>query len=185
MGNHSEAPVPMATATCTAFRGALEGTGERLGQRVLLERVGFLARLSREVTGTLTAARWDEDCLDVLAAGVDERGEVLPSKGWMALRRLNWPQTVPPPAGVYVSDRVRRGAEEYAARTLRLAPHRRGTSTLCAGCLNTLTHHPAPDRQTERGCHSFLRRYPWLYGNGLPGSGLAPIAYRYPSLLPT
>jgi hypothetical protein len=27
----------------------------------------------------------------------------------------------------------------------------RGTSKLCPGCLNTLTHHPAPDRLTERG----------------------------------
>ena len=27
----------------------------------------------------------------------------------------------------------------------------RGTSKLCPGCLSTLTHHPAPDRLTERG----------------------------------
>ncbi|MET7544126.1 zinc ribbon domain-containing protein, partial [Streptomyces sp. NPDC005507] len=27
----------------------------------------------------------------------------------------------------------------------------RGTSRLCPGCLNTLTHHPAPDRLAERG----------------------------------
>ncbi|WP_445527539.1 zinc ribbon domain-containing protein [Streptomyces cyslabdanicus] len=115
----------MATATCTAFRGILEDNGERVGQRVLLERVGFLAQLSRELAGALVAARWDEGSLDLLAAGVDERGEDLPSKGWMAMRRLNWPQTVTAPAGVYVPDRVRRGAEEYAARTLRLALHRR------------------------------------------------------------
>jgi hypothetical protein len=87
--------------------------------------VGFLAGLSRELTGALVAARWDEESLDVLAAGVDGQGQALPAKGWMALRRLNWPQTVTSPAGVYVSDRVRRGAEEYAARTLRLALHRR------------------------------------------------------------
>jgi hypothetical protein len=115
----------MATATCTAFCGVLEGTGERVGQRALLERVEFLAELSRELTGALVAARWDEGWLDVLAAGVDERGEALPSKGWMAVRRLNWPQALTPPAGVYVPDRVRRGVEEYAARTLRLALHRR------------------------------------------------------------
>ncbi|WP_405893629.1 zinc ribbon domain-containing protein [Streptomyces sp. NBC_00104] len=115
----------MATATCTAFSGVLEATGERVGQRVLLERVGFLAELSRELTGALVAARWDEDSFDVLAAGVDGQGQALPSKGWMALRRLNWPQDVVLPAGVYVPDRVRRGAQEYAARTLRLALHRR------------------------------------------------------------
>ncbi|MDH6623032.1 hypothetical protein M2271_000819 [Streptomyces sp. LBL] len=134
----------MATATCTAFAGVLEATGERIGQRGLLERVGFLARLGRTLTGALVAARWDENSFDVLAAGVDERGEVLPSKGWMALRRLNWPKTVPPPAGVYVPDRVRRGVEEYAARTLRLALHRRG---IVAAVLATW---PAdPGRRTE------------------------------------
>ncbi|MFC7263475.1 zinc ribbon domain-containing protein [Streptomyces lutosisoli] len=134
----------VATATCSAFRGALESTGERVGQRVLLERVGFLAQLSGELTGALVAARWDEDSLDVPAAGVDERGEALPSKGRMALRRLNWPQTVTPPAGVYVSDRVRRGAEEYAARTLRLARHRRSIVTA------VLATWPAdPGRRTE------------------------------------
>ncbi|MCX4532533.1 hypothetical protein OHA79_31535 [Streptomyces sp. NBC_00841] len=134
----------MATATCTAFRGVLEGSGERVGQGLLWERVGFWARLSRELTGALVASRWDEDCLDVLAAGVDERGEALPSKGWMALRRLNWPQGVTPPAGVYVSDRVRRGAEEYAARTLRLAAYRRSIVTA------VLATWPAdPCRRTE------------------------------------
>ncbi|MDH6626340.1 hypothetical protein M2271_004157 [Streptomyces sp. LBL] len=134
----------VATATCTAFSGVLEGTGELVGQRVLLERVGFLAELSQTLTGALVAARWDENSFDMLAAGVDERGEVLPSKGWMALRRLNWPQTVPPPAGVYVPDRVRRGVEEYAARTLRLALHRRG---IVAAVLATW---PAdPRRRTE------------------------------------
>ncbi|MET7853771.1 zinc ribbon domain-containing protein [Streptomyces avermitilis] len=134
----------MATATCTAFRGVLEGSGERVGQRVLLERVGFLAELSRTLTGALVASRWDEACLDVLAAGVDERGESLPSKGWMAMRRLNWPQTVTPPAGVYVPDRVRRGVEEYAARTLRLALHRRSIVTA------VLATWPAdPSRRTE------------------------------------
>jgi len=115
----------MATATCTAFSGVLEGSGERVGQGLLWQRVGFLAELSRELTGALVASRWDEASLDVLAAGVDERGEALPSKGWMAMRRLDWPQTVTPVAGAYVSDRVRRGAQEYAARTLRLALHRR------------------------------------------------------------
>ncbi|WP_331743087.1 transposase (plasmid) [Streptomyces sp. NBC_01136] len=134
----------MATATCTAFSGVLEGSGERVGQRVLLERVGFLAELSQTLTGALVAARWDEDSLDVLAAGVDERGEALPSKGWMALRRLNWPQDVPSPAGVYVSDRVRRGVEKYAARTLRLALHRRG---IVAAVLATWPDDPR--RRTE------------------------------------
>ncbi|MEU5027938.1 zinc ribbon domain-containing protein, partial [Streptomyces milbemycinicus] len=114
----------------------MEDGGHRVGQRVLYERVGFLSVLCRDLTARLVVARWDETSLDVLAAGVDERGEALPSKGWMALRRLGW--NIPAPAsasvecvgaagtvGVYVSDRVRRAGEEQAARTLRLALHRR------------------------------------------------------------
>ncbi|WP_157857286.1 zinc ribbon domain-containing protein [Streptomyces yerevanensis] len=115
----------VATAPCTAFGGVVEGSGEHVGQALLHERVGFLAKLSRELTSALVAARWDEASLQVLAAGVDGRGEPLPSKGWMALRRLGWQHTAALAEGVYVSDRVRRGAEEYAARTLRLAGHRR------------------------------------------------------------
>ncbi|WP_327243481.1 zinc ribbon domain-containing protein [Streptomyces sp. NBC_01320] len=134
----------MATATCTAFRGVLESSGERVGQGLLFERVGFWARLSQELTGALVASRWDEDSLDVLAAGADERGEALPSKGWMAMRRLDWPQAVTLPAGVYVSDRVRRGAEEYAARALRLALHRR---TIVTAILATWPTDPR--RRTE------------------------------------
>ncbi|WP_405477481.1 zinc ribbon domain-containing protein [Streptomyces sp. NBC_00009] len=134
----------MATATCTAFSGVMESTGERVGQALLLERVGFVARLSQEMTGALVTSRWDEESLDVLAAGFDVQGEVLPSKGWMALRRLGWTGAAVPPAGVYVSDRVRRGAEEYAARTLRLALHRRA---LVAALLATWPDDPR--RRTE------------------------------------
>ncbi|MEV6593731.1 zinc ribbon domain-containing protein [Streptomyces acidicola] len=115
----------MATAPCTAFGGVVEGSGERVGERLLYQRVSFLAGLCGGLTRQLVASRWDEDSLDVLAAGVDGQGESLPSKGWMALRRLGWAQAAAPAAGVYVSDRVRRAAEEYAARTLRLALHRR------------------------------------------------------------
>jgi hypothetical protein len=136
----------MATATCTAYSGVLEVTGERVGQRVLLERVGFLARLSQDLTGSLVASRWDEDFLDVLAAGLDARGEDLPSKGWMAWRRLEWTGGVTAPAGVYVSDRVRRGAQEYAARTLRLALHRR---TIVAAILGTWPTDPRRRTETE------------------------------------
>lgn len=137
----------MATATCTAFGAVLEDSEQQVGQRVLYERVGFLSVLCRGLTAGLVAARWDEASLDVLAAGVDGRGEALPSKGWMALRRLGWNTPAPASAasasasaecaaaggtagaggraGVYVSDRVRRAGEEQAARTLRLALHRR------------------------------------------------------------
>ncbi|MGW3568771.1 zinc ribbon domain-containing protein [Streptomyces sp. NPDC000941] len=130
----------MATATCTAFGAVLEDGGHRVGQRLLYERVGFLGVLCRDLAAELVVSRWDEASLEVLAAGVDKRGESLPSKGWMALRRLGWntpaPASAPAPApaegagvggavGVYVSDRVRRAGQEQAARTLRLALYRR------------------------------------------------------------
>ncbi|WP_346125658.1 zinc ribbon domain-containing protein, partial [Micromonospora coerulea] len=70
-------------------------------------------------------ARWSDAALAELAGGVGPDGRRLPSNGWMALRRLGWGAV--PPAGVVVSDRVRRIAEEEAARVLRLACHRRGT----------------------------------------------------------
>ncbi|WP_307621073.1 zinc ribbon domain-containing protein [Streptomyces sp. V3I7] len=124
----------------------VEATGEGVGQRDLLERVGFLAELSQELTRGLVAARWDEESLDVLAAGVDEHGEVLPSKGWMALRRLNWPQALAPPAGVYLSDRVHRGVQEYAARILRLALHRRA---IVAAVLNSWPADPRRRSEAE------------------------------------
>ncbi|MGX1907462.1 zinc ribbon domain-containing protein [Streptomyces phaeochromogenes] len=128
----------MATAACTAFGAVVEAGGERIGPAALFARVSHLASLCGELTGALVAARWDEASLDVLAAGLDEQGQKLPSKGWMALRRLGW--TRPPGtavaagggglrSGVYVSDRVRRAAEEYAARALRLALHRRSILT--------------------------------------------------------
>ncbi|MER5185715.1 transposase, partial [Streptomyces sp. NPDC002896] len=136
----------MATATCTAFRGVLEGSGERVGQRVLFERVSFLASMCQELTRSLVASRWDEASLDVFAAGVDGQGEDLPSKGWMALRRLDWQDTAAPAEGVYVSDRVRRAAQEYAARALRLAVHRR---TIVAAILATWPVDPHRRSEVE------------------------------------
>ncbi|MEV6592809.1 zinc ribbon domain-containing protein [Streptomyces acidicola] len=130
----------MATAPCTAFGGVVEDSGERVSRQLLHQRVSVLAKLCGDLTRQLVAARWDEGSLDVLAAGVDSQGERLPSKGWMALRRLGWAQAATPSAGVYVSDRVLRAAEEYAARTLRLALHRRA---LVAAILATWPADPS------------------------------------------
>src|SRR5262249_41341728 len=71
----------------------------------------------------LIDAHWVDVDLAALATGVGPDGRKLPSNGWMALRRLGWAAT--PPAGVVVSDRVRRIAEEEAGRALRLAVYRR------------------------------------------------------------
>jgi len=113
-----------ATATCSAFRAVEETTGELVPSRLLIQRVGFLAALAQELTAAVVAAHWNDADLATVQAGVGPDGRVLPSKGWMAIRRLGW--CAGTLKGIYVSDRVRRVAEEAAIRSLRLAVHRRG-----------------------------------------------------------
>jgi hypothetical protein len=91
--------------------------------QVLAERVGWLAGQVSDLAAAVVAAHWSDADLAVLADGVGPDGRPLPSNGWMALRRLGW--TAVAPGGVVVSDRVRRIAEEEAARALRAAVHRR------------------------------------------------------------
>ncbi|MEQ4722301.1 transposase [Nonomuraea sp. B19D2] len=112
-----------ATATCTAHSATVERTGEIVSHALLVQRVAWLSGLARDLTAHLVTARWNPDDLDALASGVGPDGRALPSKGWMALRRLGW--GMPPEPGVYACDRVLRCAQEQAARTLRLALHRR------------------------------------------------------------
>jgi hypothetical protein len=112
-----------ATATCTAFRPVVEGTGERVPTRLLAERVRSLAALTQELAAAVVAAHWNDGDLAKLESGVGPDGRALPAKGWMALRRLGWAAAAP--EGVHVSDRVRRASEEAAARALRSAVHRR------------------------------------------------------------
>jgi Putative transposase DNA-binding domain len=111
-----------ATATCTAFRAVQEATGELVPARLLAERVRLLAALAQELATAVVAARWNDGDLATLESGVGPDGRTLPAKGWMALRRLGWAAAAP--EGVPVSDRVRRAAEEAAARALRSAVHR-------------------------------------------------------------
>jgi hypothetical protein len=118
-----------STATCTAFRAVCGGKPDAPGVqapasgRLLAERVGWLADLVGGMANEVIAAHWSDADLSVLAGGVGPDGRRLPSNGWMSLRRLAWGAVSP--AGVVVSDRVRRIAEEEAARALRLAVHRR------------------------------------------------------------
>lgn len=119
-----------ATATCTAGAAvAVSGTPEKprrdvpVNRRLLTERAGHLTALVQQAATGLLGRLWTDACLDVLAAGADATGRKLPSKGWMALRRLGW--TVTAPSGVRVPDRVARIAEEEVARALRLTLHRR------------------------------------------------------------
>jgi hypothetical protein len=123
-----------ATATCTAgVATAMAGTPEKprrnvpVNRRLLTERAGYLTALVHQGATDLLASLWSDERLDVLAAGVDAAGRKLPSKGWMALRRLGW--TVSAAPGVRVPDRVARAAEEEVARALRLTLHRRAVVT--------------------------------------------------------
>ncbi|MFD1536174.1 zinc ribbon domain-containing protein [Nonomuraea guangzhouensis] len=126
-----------ATASCTAHAAMVEATGEVVSQVLLVRRVAWLAALAGDVSARLVAVRWTAADLDVLAGGVGLDGRVLPSKGWMALRRLGW--NVGPRSGVHVCDRVLRCAQEQAARLLRLALHRR---RLVAAIVATWPHKP-------------------------------------------
>jgi hypothetical protein len=106
--------VVTSTATCTAFRAVDETTGQVVTAHMLVERVGFLAALTQAMSTSVVAAHWNDGDLGRVGEGVGPDGRALPGKGWMALRRLGWHASAP--EGVYASDRVRRAAEEAAAR---------------------------------------------------------------------
>jgi hypothetical protein len=132
-----------STASCTAYRavsGAPRSAGVQapVGGRVLAQRVGWLADLVALMAAAVVAGRWSDADLAVVAGGVGPDGRPLPSKGWMAVRRLGWGAAVP--AGTVVNDRVRRVAEEEAARALRLAALRRA---VVAALLTTWPGDPA------------------------------------------
>jgi hypothetical protein len=92
----------------------------------------------------VVAQPWSDADLQVVAGGVGPDGRPLPAKGWMMLRRLGWGAVAP--AGVVVSDRVRRIAEEEAARALRAAAHRRA---VVAGLLATWPADPTARTDAE------------------------------------
>jgi hypothetical protein len=124
-------PSLTATATCTAFRAVEEPTGDPLHERLLAERVGFLAALTVDLATAVVDAHWSDADLATLEVGIGPDDRPLPAKGWMAMRRLGWRVVVP--EGVYVSDRVRRVSEEVAAQALRLAAHRRAVVRAIVG----------------------------------------------------
>jgi hypothetical protein len=111
-----------ATATCSANRGVVEATGQLLNAEALAQRVGWMSTIVQDMAHRLVTEHCNRADLTLLAAGIGADGRALPRKGWMAVRRLGWAST--PPAGLVVSDRVRRIAEEHSARLLRLALHR-------------------------------------------------------------
>ncbi|WP_432986480.1 zinc ribbon domain-containing protein [Dactylosporangium sp. CA-233914] len=121
--HHIVGHVPVtATATCTSLRGVEVSTGRVLNAAAVAERVALLCVIVRDMTRRLLDQHWTAEAVAAHACGVDAAGQRLPSNGWMAQRRLGMTATAP--TGMVVSDRVRRIAEEHAARLLRLAVHR-------------------------------------------------------------
>jgi IS605 OrfB family transposase len=99
--------------------GTGEETGEALSAAAVAERVAWCAALVKGMAAQLMAAHWEAGDLRALASGRDGLGRPLPSRAWMALRRLGWGTA--PPGGVTVNDRVVRMAQEQAGRALRSA----------------------------------------------------------------
>jgi hypothetical protein len=99
--------------------GTDEETGEALSAAAVAERVAWCAALVKGMAAQLTAGHWEAGDLRALASGRDGLGRPLPSRAWMALRRLGWGTA--PPGGVTVNDRVVRMAQEQAGRALRSA----------------------------------------------------------------
>ncbi|MEV6767970.1 zinc ribbon domain-containing protein [Nocardia sp. NPDC051030] len=126
----ASAPVVLRTAVD-------ETSGEVLTARVLAERAGWAADLVAGMAASLVATHWNSSDVDALACGRDASGVCLPSRAWMALRRLGWSVTVP--EAVVVNDRIVRMAQEQAGRTLRAAKWR---ADLAAGILLTWPTDP-------------------------------------------
>ncbi|MEU2507974.1 zinc ribbon domain-containing protein [Streptomyces sp. NPDC007863] len=130
-----------ATARALLRSGVVERTGEVLAPPVLAERVGWCTDLVAGMTGALLSGHWNATNVDALASGVDAGGRGLPSKAWMALRRLGW--SISPVGHVRVNDRIVRMAQEQAGRVLRSVKWR---ADVTAGVLATW---PAdPDNRT-------------------------------------
>ena len=79
----------MATATCTAFRAVEEVTGESVASRLLVERVGWLAALTRQMTAAVVARHWNDEDLRTVESGVGPDARALPVKGWMAMANVD------------------------------------------------------------------------------------------------
>jgi transposase len=131
-----------STATCRAFRAVIESVGEGVPEKVLVARTTWLNSLIGQMAAAVVAEHWTAADLDVLASGRSSDGRGLPLKGWMTVRRLGW--SAKATDATYSSDRVRRVAEEAAARTLRAAVHHRSIIAAI-----TATWPTDPGRRTE------------------------------------
>jgi len=103
-------------------RGVDEGSGHVLSAAVVAGRADWLAALARGMTAALLEEHWSAGDVRALASGLDALGRPLPSRAWMACRRLGWNAAAV--EGVRVNDRVCRMAQQQAGRLLRSAAAR-------------------------------------------------------------
>ena len=103
-----------ASARVLIRGGTDERAGEVLSPAVVALRVGWCIALVRGMAAGIVGQRWNARDAADLAAGRDAAGKALPSRAWMALRRLGW--SAAPPGGIIVNDRVMRmGAPSNSA----------------------------------------------------------------------
>jgi hypothetical protein len=119
-----------ASARVLIRGGTDERAGEALSAAVVVLRVGWCIALVRGMAAGIVGERWNAQDAADLARGKDATGRVLPSRAWMALRRLGWGAAAP--GGVIVNDRVVRMAQEQAGRLLRSACWRDGLTAAIA-----------------------------------------------------
>ena len=112
------------TATCIARTGVDVTTGELLAGAVLVERVGWLARLIAEVGQEVVDGPWKPDDIRAIGAKEAPGGAWMLSFAYKAVACLwGWSK---PPAGVYAVSRVVWMGQELAGRQLRSAGYRLG-----------------------------------------------------------
>ncbi|MFF5501325.1 hypothetical protein [Streptomyces roseolus] len=85
---HTGEAARTACARAVLRSGVVERTGEVLAPAVLAERVGWCIDMVAGMVGALLSEHWNATDVDALGSGVDADGRGLPSKAWMALRRL-------------------------------------------------------------------------------------------------
>lgn len=107
----------VSTATCRAYGGVDEDAGAAVAASEVARRVSLAVELADILGHIMLADHYSPSGLATLAAGKDLDGRELPSRGYVAARRLDW--GCPSAEGLYLPDRFYRVVEEQALRRLR------------------------------------------------------------------
>jgi hypothetical protein len=169
-----------ASARVLIRGGADEKTGEALTAAMVTQRVSWCASIVSGMTARLVAGRWNAADVAALASGAGPDGRPLPSRAWMALRRLGWDTA--PPEGITVNDRVARMAQEQAGRLLRSAAWRAG---LTAAVVAAWPGGPGQADSRRVGCrpgrYPRRRACPFRHHQGQDPAGPAAPGRQWPA----